>query len=261
MWRAVLTGLKAANMNGKAVTVSSFDKSTDRYVVKMPGGNLRKVKAANLKATDRAPAPLLSVCNVFARHHKLNVALVSESGKRTDIIHALDYQQCSDLEELPSKKGSLSFTMGSQEVASTPLDSSEQHRGKEITVYRSASDSNEVALHQNYMELDDGDAFYLHLVNGYSGSRKTKLTVERGGVAKVLPLNKSYRLEKLQDMSLFLEDGVRRLKLSFRPKKARTYMVLLTGSAASSEDDVDSAGLVLHEAGAWTSAETVGDEA
>lgn len=248
-------------MNGKVVTVTGFDKSADRYIVKMPGGSLRKVKAGNLNATNKAPAPLLSVCNAYGRHHKLSVALVSESGKRSDIIHALDYQQCSDLEELPSQKGTLSFKMGSEEVASTPLDGSELHRGKEITVYRTGPGLKEVALHQNYVELDDQDAYYLHLVNAYSGSRTTKLTVQRGGVAKVLPLNKSYRLEKLEDMTLYLEDGLRRLKLTFRPQKARTYMVLLTGSAASADDDLDSAGLVLHEAGSWTSAETVGDEA
>jgi len=258
---AKLHGLRAAEMNGKVVRVSSFDKKSGRFVVKMPSGELRKVEESHLRATSEVIQPQLSICNAYGpKRSSIKVSAISEHGT-PQVIHVLPFHACVDLEELPFQDGSISFSAGGQEVARLPYAANElKQKGTEVTVYRTDL-SSQASLHQNAIEKDDRDAYYLHLVNAYVGSRPGQLSVQRGAVTKVLALDRSYRMEKMEDITLVLTDGHRRLKLAFKPQKSRTYAVVMTGADATDKDDAHSAGLVLHELGAWTSAEELEAEA
>ncbi|CAJ1460772.1 unnamed protein product [Effrenium voratum] len=252
---AKLVGLQNTAMNGKVVQIAGFDSG--RYTVKLPDGAVRKVEAAKLEETDQAPPPRISVCNVFGRHKKLKVVVQSEDASHSKAIGTLDFQACEDLKELAFEKGNVLFMMGSKEVARAAFDlpALGKGRGAELTVAPFQDDHHKARVHKNVVELDDGQAYYLHLVDAHAGPRRAKLSVQRGLTAKVLPLDKSYRLERVEDMALTLTDGAKRVKLAFKPQKARTYCAIVTGSETS-----DNAGLVLHKLGEWTSAGQLSDE-
>lgn len=264
--RAKLVGLKAKSMNGKVVKITSYENSTQRYIVKLPDGSMRKVEASKLQSTDEAPRPRLSVCNAYKLHEPLKVVLNSETGT-SKVLAMLDFASCEDFEELPFDKGSISLLLSSMQVANVPFDLSVLGRGRgtELTVAPSpestADSKSKAKVLQNIVELDDGGAYYLHLVNAHVGSRPVQLAVQRGPVAKVLPMDKSYRLERVEDMSLTLTDGQRRLRLAFNPQKSRTYCAIVTGGNDGENDDAQRVGLVLHKLGEWTSAEQLDKEA
>ncbi|CAE7027884.1 CCDC33 [Symbiodinium sp. CCMP2592] len=263
--RAKLVGLKAKSMNGKVVKITSYENSTQRYIVKLPDGSMRKVEASKLQSTDEAPRPRLSVCNAYKLHEPLKVVLNSETGT-SKVLAMLDFASCEDFEELPFDKGSISLLLSSMQVANVPFDLSVlgPGRGTELTVAPSESTAgrkSKAKVLQNIVELDDGGAYYLHLVNAHVGSRSVQLSVQRGPVAKVLPMDKSYRLERVEDMSLTLMDGERRLRLAFNPQKSRTYCAIVTGGSDGENQDAQRVGLVLHKLGEWTSAEQLDKEA
>mmetsp|Transcript_46757 Transcript_46757/g.97346 ORF Transcript_46757/g.97346 Transcript_46757/m.97346 type:complete len:482 (-) Transcript_46757:43-1488(-) len=263
--RVKLVGLKAKSMNGKVVKITSYENSTQRYIVKLPDGSMRKVEASKLQSTDEAPRPRLSVCNAYKLHEQLKVVLNSETGT-SKVLAMLDFASCEDFEELPFDKGSISLLLSSMQVANVPFDLSVlgPGRGTELTVAPSeskAGSKSKAKVLQNIVELDDGGAYYLHLVNAHVGSRPVQLSVQRGPVAKVLPMDKSYRLERVEDMSLTLMDGERRLRLAFNPQKSRTYCAIVTGGSDGENQDAQRVGLVLHKLGEWTSAEQLDKEA
>ncbi|CAE7895509.1 CCDC33 [Symbiodinium microadriaticum] len=271
----------------KVVKITSYENSTQRYIVKLPDGSMRKVEASKLQSTDEAktsrtacddsfgisvtycpeaPRPRLSVCNAYKLHEPLKVVLNSETGT-SKVLAMLDFASCEDFEELPFDKGSISLLLSSMQVAYVPFDLSVLGRGRgtELTVAPSpestADSKSKAKVLQNIVELDDGGAYYLHLVNAHVGSRPVQLAVQRGPVAKVLPMDKSYRLERVEDMSLTLTDGQRRLRLAFNPQKSRTYCAIVTGGNDGENDDAQRVGLVLHKLGEWTSAEQLDKEA
>jgi len=261
--RAKLVGLKAKSMNGKVVRIANYENATQRYVVKLPDGSLRKVEASKLQETDEAPLPRLSVCNAYKPNQKLKVVLKNETGA-SKVLSSVQFAACEDFEEPPFDKGTVSMMLDSTKVADVPFDLSAigKSRGTELTVAQSAETGQhqpQARVHENLVELSDGDAFYLHLVNAHAGSRPAQLTVQRGPVAKVLPMDKSYRLERVEDMSLTLTDGHKTLRLAFQPQKSRTYCAIVTGTDES--DGTKSAGLVLHKLGEWTSAEQLENQA
>eukprot|EP00441_Pelagodinium_beii_P020723 CAMPEP_0197658012 /NCGR_PEP_ID=MMETSP1338-20131121/44976_1 /TAXON_ID=43686 ORGANISM="Pelagodinium beii, Strain RCC1491" /NCGR_SAMPLE_ID=MMETSP1338 /ASSEMBLY_ACC=CAM_ASM_000754 /LENGTH=550 /DNA_ID=CAMNT_0043234507 /DNA_START=130 /DNA_END=1782 /DNA_ORIENTATION=+ len=259
---AKLVGLQAADMNGKVVRISSFDKKTGRYVVKMPNGELRKVDEAHLQATNEAIMPKLSICNAYGPKRSSLKVSAQEDSEEPKVLHVLPFHSCIDFEELPYQRGSISFSASGQEVARFPFDSHElEKKGSEVTVYRTDTASPKASLHQNAIEFAEQDAYFLHLVNAYVGSKPSQLSVQRGGVTKVLALDRSYRMDKEEVITLSIADGQRRLKLAFKPQKSRTYCVVMTGGDATDKDDAHSSGLVLHELGAWTSAEELEAEA
>ena len=255
---AKLMGLRNAAMNGKVVRVLRMleEKREGRhYLVKLPNGLLRKVEASKLEESDEAPLPRLSVCNAFGR--KLKVLLQGQSGQGQEISHQmnLDFQRCEDLEELPFEKGIVSFMNPKHEVARVEVDLSDE-RGLELTV-APTEDPHKARVHQNSVENSEDEAFFLHLIDARVGAKRAKLSVQRGLTAKVLPMDKTYRLERVEDMSLSLVDGTKKLKLAFTPQKARTYCAIVTGGNSK---DTEKDGLVLHKLGAWTSAEQLADE-
>ncbi|CAE7268112.1 CCDC33 [Symbiodinium natans] len=246
------------SMNGKVVKITNYENSTQRYIVKLPDGSARKVEASKLQWTDEAPRPRLTVCNAYKHHQQLKVVLNSETGD-SKVLSMLDFKNCEDFEELSFDKGSVLLLLGSLQVAKVPFDLSVlgKNRGTELTAMgamgRVAPSSEnaggsssfitsdrgkfqpacQVRVLQNIVELDDGGAYYVHLVNAHVGSRSVQLAVQRGPVTKVLPMDKSYRLERVEDMSLTLTDGQRRMRLAFKPQKSRTYCAILTGRLAT----------------------------
>eukprot|EP00440_Ansanella_granifera_P075990 gb/GFBE01082465.1/.p1 GENE.gb/GFBE01082465.1/~~gb/GFBE01082465.1/.p1 ORF type:complete len:597 (+),score=141.99 gb/GFBE01082465.1/:1-1791(+) len=259
--RAHLVGLKAKALNGKAVKVVSFDDATQRWLVQLPDASVRKVEASKLQLADQAPHARLTFCNAYGRGQQLQIKALEHEQDLADgkNLGGLDFQACVDYEEWPLAEGSFSFIVGSKEVARTAFDAKADVRGKEYIVRRAKKDSATAEVHENAVEADD-QAYYLHLINAYSGSRATQLSVQRGPVAKVLPLDKTYRMEKVEDLSLTLADGHRHLKLAFKPQKSRTYCVVVTGGDTSEKDTAERAGLILHEIGKWTSAEELADK-
>lgn len=245
-----LVNLRNVAMNGKVVRILGYKEAKHHYVVKLPNGALRRVDASKVeRAEDDAsiPLPRMSVCNAFGR--RLKVLL--ENSKAI----SLDFPSCHDFEEVSSS--SVTFMLGSKELARADLGELSQS-GIELTVAPS-DDPDKARVHQNRVEVTDHSAYFLHLIDARRfPDRRSTLSVQRGPMVKVLPMDKSYRLERVEDMSLTLVDGSKQLKLAFTPEKSKTYVAIVT---SGTREDVRKDGLVLHKLGAWTSAEQLADEA
>eukprot|EP00933_Yihiella_yeosuensis_P044587 TRINITY_DN39853_c0_g1_i1.p1 TRINITY_DN39853_c0_g1~~TRINITY_DN39853_c0_g1_i1.p1 ORF type:complete len:676 (+),score=176.00 TRINITY_DN39853_c0_g1_i1:142-2169(+) len=261
--KAELVGLKAAAFNGKVVEIEGIDEKTKRYKVLFSNGALKKVKADNLKATSTLSAPKLTICNTYDDRDEIKVFAVHDQAVTVDAkpIKVLQPNDCFGAESFP--KGNAAFlTMAGKELLRVPIDLGEidNTKGREITLYRRDLATGEAAIHDNTVQLKDDKAYYLHLLNAYAGSDKVQLSVKRGAVEKVLPLDRSYRMDKLQNIVLNLNDGLRKLKMAFKPQKGKTYVAVLTGADADGTTKTHSAGLLLHELGTWTSKEELAEK-
>lgn len=272
----------------------TFENKTQRYVVKVPGNpRLKRIKAENLAdvaATEPVAPPVvaavaqvvgapvvqsnvpqkglgqkLSVCNGYATHSPIQVFTVSGDGKHyTHVVKDLEFQSCSDVENLPANKGgSLVFVIGKFQVARKSFDFSTltPGQGLELVVFRNNPNSLKAVVHENPVEIGDSEAYYLHIVNAYAGRKPLELHVQRGKFLQKLPLDKTYRLDREQTINMVLSDGSRKLRLAFQPRKARTYCVMATGVDEGLRGEPRNVGLVAHEIGAWTSSEEMVSEA
>mmetsp|Transcript_78955 Transcript_78955/g.143902 ORF Transcript_78955/g.143902 Transcript_78955/m.143902 type:complete len:817 (+) Transcript_78955:75-2525(+) len=278
--RVRITGLRAlAELNGQFGTVRGFDKKTERYVVELPGGVPKRIRPANLIVSDMAQAihhqspdladrmedvVQLSICNAYPQHVPLQVFVHEGNGTRyAQVVRDLYYQSCVDVRELPQFFfASMSFVIGRYEVARMSLNSARFTAGVglELVVYRNDANSMKAAVHESDVNLQDGGAYYLHLVGAYAGASPLELHIKRGQFVEQLPLGKSYRLTHEQPISVVLSDGSRRLQLAFQPRRAHTYCVLTTGVDEGLHGEPRRPGLVAHEIGAWTSSEEMVDE-
>lgn len=276
--KATLEGLQSArSLNGKVVTVQSFDKRSQRWVVELPDGTEKRVKKAHLLVLpgsfSKAPAVVqagsgktgLSVCNAYASHSPLQAFAISQDGSQyTEVVHSLPFQACQDLEELPEAQGSISFVVGRLQVARAAFNISRLGAGKaqEMVVFRNDVNSLKGKVHEMVVNAADPKAYYLTTVNAYKGGRLLELHVQRGNLQERLPLDvdKTYRLDREQQVQLTLTDGVQHLRLSFMPRHGSTYSVIATGVDVGLRGEPQNVGLIAHEFGAWTSAEEMTDE-
>jgi len=282
-----LIGLKqAAELNNQVASVVAFENSTQRYVVKVPGiKRLKRIKVGNLEdvaSTEPVASPVvaavanvvgapalpgvqqksghqLSVCNAYATHSPIQVFAVSADGKHyTHVVKSLDFQSCSDIDDLGSDKAaSLAFIIGKFQVAKKVVDFSNltPGQGLELVVFRKDQNSLQAAVHENPVEIGDNEAYYLHIVNAYAGRKSLELHVQRGKFLKKLPLDKTFRLSTTQSINMVLSDGSQKLRLGFQPHRAKTYTVMTTGVDEGLRGEPRNVGLVAHEIGAWTSSE------
>lgn len=283
---AQLVGLKSAkhnSLNGIAVVVKGYDAKSQRYVVEMPGGGVKRVKAELrvrpelwkddfkfkvVEAVPEAPpGPQLSVCNAYPGTQRMQVMAVSKDGssRYSQVVHDLDYQSCADVQSLPFRPGALSVVVGRLEVARVAVNDTEQldaHHGLELTVYRADANSLKATVRENHLEAGDGDgdAYFLHLVDAYAGARLLELKAKRGSFERKLPLGTTYRLKKEEPIQLTLTDGFQRLQLSFQPHKGHTYTLAATGADVGLKGEPRNVGLVAHEVGAWTASEEMPEQ-
>jgi len=288
-----LLGLKsAAELNGQVASVVAYENATQRYVVKVPGiKRLKRIRVENLAdvasseptvappvvpvvavanviatpATPAAPAASagsghqLSICNAYATHSPIEVFAVSPDGKHyTHVVKALDFQSCSDVDDLASDKvGSLAFIIGKFQVAKQVVDfaSLTPGQGLELVVFRKDKDSLQALVRENPVEIGDSEAYYMHIVNAYAGRKTLELHVQRGKFLKKLPLDKTFRLSTTKAINMVLSDGTQKLKLSFQPRRAKTYCIMTTGVDEGLRGEPRNVGLVAHEIGTWTSSE------
>jgi len=286
--KARLVGLKAAALlNDMVATIKGFDNTTQRYVVQIPDGTLKRVKSAHLADlvvpdassatstgdgtdTDAAvPAvvqphvatatqPRMSVCNGYAKHSPLQVFAISPDGSQyNEVVNGLAFQSCTDVKDFPVDAGSLSFVIDRLQVARVACNGTilGPTRGLELVVYRNDVNSLKAKVHQNIMEISETKFYHLNIVNAYAGGKLLELKVKRGNFDEQLALDKTYRLNKAQPIQLSLSDGFQKLNLGFDPQMARTYTVVLTGVDMGLRGEPRNVGLVAHEAGGWTSFE------
>mmetsp|Transcript_116665 Transcript_116665/g.182347 ORF Transcript_116665/g.182347 Transcript_116665/m.182347 type:complete len:924 (-) Transcript_116665:61-2832(-) len=283
-----LLGLKVATeLNGEVGNVVDFENSTQRYVIKVPGSTkLKRVKAANLadvavsEPSVAAPAIAavahlegaqqprtgrqLSVCNAYATRSAIQVFAVSGDGKHySHIVKNLDFQACSDVENVPvDKVAALAFVIGKFQVARKNVDIAglTPGQGLELVVHRNDPNSLKAVIHENPVELGDNEAYYLHLVNAYAGRKPLSLEVQRGRFVQKMPLDKTYRLSSEQPIKMVLSDGVQKLKLTFQPRRGGTFCIMTTGVDPGLKGEPRNVGLVAHQIGAWTSSEEMDNE-
>lgn len=281
--RVRITGLRAlAQLNGQFGTLVGFDKKTERYVVQLPDGVLKRIRPANLIASnmgqpvhhhrasnaalaDRMDKVVqLSICNAYPQHAPLQAFVHEANGTRyAQVVRDLYYQTCIDVPELPHLPfASMSFVIGRYEVARMPLNAARFAAGSglELIVYRNDVNSMKAAVHESDVNLQDEGAYYLHLVGAYAGMNPLELHIRRGQLVEQLPLGKTYRLTHEQQISVMLSDGSQRLQLAFQPRRAHTYCILTTGVEEGLRGEPRRPGLVAHEIGAWTSSEEMVDE-
>lgn len=286
VWRvgsyARLRGLRAAaRLNGKAALVTGFDKAANRYTVKLSGGELKRVRAVHLgplqpeaahdlkMAPKAEPLPSLTICNAYAATTPLQVFAASEGRvrgghSRVQVARHLEFQACTDVKNLPQAATSLAFVAGKHEVAHLPLNGSLPQRGLEVTVFRASPDSKQASIDSRVVELSDIGNFHVNVVNAYAGSRSLELSMRQGRSVQQLPMGKSYRLSKEEMVELTLTDGLGQLRLSFQPRRSRSYCVVAVGLEGGEQEEEEgeevwSVGLLAHEVGAWTMSEDLGD--
>jgi hypothetical protein len=288
-----LAGLKAAaELNGQVGSVVAFENSTQRYIVKIPGiSRLKRIRVDNLEdvasSEPTTPSPIvaaaanivgapsvagshsgsghqLSICNAYATHSPIQVFAVSSDGKHyTHIVKGLDFQSCSDVDNLDSDKvASLAFIIGKFQVAKKVVDFSTltPGQGLELVVFRKDQNSLQALVHENPVEIGDNEAYYLHIVNAYAGRKSLELHVQRGKFLKKLPLDKTFRLATTQAINMVLSDGSQKLRLAFQPRRAKTYCIMTTGVDTGLRGEARPVGIVAHEIGAWTSSEEMVNE-
>lgn len=250
----------------------SFNSTTQRYVVQVPDGSFKSIKAEHLSPVTGSaavspagagapPAPRLTVCNAYPAHALLQVFAIPEnvSGKHhyTNLVHDLEYQSCAPFRDLPYKQGTLAFVVGRLQVAHMPINAThvDERRGLEITVFRSNVNSLKAQLRKSMVQLQDTHAYYLHVVNAYVGARLLELHIQRGKIGQKISLDKAYRLTKEQDVSLTLTDGFQRLQVGFQPRRGRNYFVVMTGVDAGLRGEPRNVGIIASEIGVWKSSE------
>jgi hypothetical protein len=271
---AQLIGLvSAALLNGKMATIKSFDNTTQRFVVQLDDGSLKRVKKEHLappvqklpqgtlvQAVDpQATAPTLSVCNAYPEKAPLTVFLISKDGTGyAQVVHGLAYQSCADVQEFHTHVGYLSFVIGRLQVAKIPMNLTKlvnANKGVEMVVFRSNVNSLAASIQQIPFRRADPKAYYLNLVNAYVGSRLLELHIARGRFVERLPMNRTYRLSREEQITVTLTDGFQRLEMAFQPRRSRHYCIMTTGVDEGMRGSAFNVGLVGHELGAWTSME------
>jgi len=140
------------------------------------------------------------------------------------------------------------------------LERNKPRSGVEVTVFRTDKNSLKATVHEDRIERADPKAYYLHVVNGYAGSKSLELVIERGAYRQSLPMGRTYRLTQEQLIGLTLTDGSHNLQLSFQPRRSRSYCIIATGAEAGVRGVPRNMGLVAHELGAWTTSEEAGQE-
>jgi hypothetical protein len=284
-----LVGLRsAAELNGQVGSVVGFENATQRYVVRIPGvKRLKRLRVANLEDVASSEPPLappavvaamnvvgaavvpstpnaqsghqLSVCNAYATHAPIQVFAVSGDGKHyTHVVKDLDFQTCSDVDNLPSEKVSaLAFILGKFQVAKKMVDFSTltPGQGLEVVVFRKDPNSLQAIVNENPVEIGDNEAYYVHVVNAYAGRKSLELHVQRGKFLQKLPLGRTFRLSTTKAINMVLSDGSQKLRLNFQPRRSKTYTIVATGVDEGLRGEPRNVGLVAHEIGAWTSSE------
>jgi len=279
------TAAVKGHWNGMEGVVHCFDTGSGRYVVAMSDGSPRKLKAQNVRiAANQTDAPVeaadvaanesavpasatvvkagkhkISVCNAYPAAVPMQVFAVMAGNKHkfVRVVTDLNFQDCVDAAEFPFMNGSLSFVVGRFQVGQASINQAQikPDENLELTVYRGSVNSLKAAVHQNFVSTTDKDAYYLHIINAYAGSKLLELHVQRGKFAQQLPLNSTFRLAREQKMQFTLTDGFQRLHLGFQPQKGRTFCVVLTGADAGLRGEPRNVGIIAHELGAWTSSE------
>jgi len=284
-----LVGLQsAAELNGQVGSVVGYENTTQRYVIQVPGvKRLKRIRVNNLAdvasseptvappvvaaianvvgngATPGVQKPQsgrqLSVCNAYATHSPIQVFAVSGDGKNyTHVVKDLDFQACSDIDSLPSEKvGALAFILGKFQVAKKTVDFATltPGQGMELVVFRKDPNSLQAVVNENPIEIGDSEAYYVHVVNAYAGSRHLELRVQRGKFLQKLPLDRTFRLSTTKAINMVLSDGTQKLRLNFQPRRSKTYTIMATGVDQGLRGEPRNVGLVAHEIGAWTSSE------
>jgi len=277
---ARLIGLKTASwLNGLVAVIRGFDNATQRYLVQVPGGALKRVKqkhlsqvpslAAHTKLSESG-APVqpslarLSVCNAYPAHALMQVFAIPSGGKKkyVRVIQDLEFRSCADAQDFPDKSGTFAFVVGRLQVARIPFNTSlmDERKGLELTVFRNDSNSLKAAIRQEKVDRKDLHAYYLHVVNGYAGAKLLELHVERGKLKQRITFDKTYRLTREQQVTLTLTDGFQRLQMGFQPRRAQNYMVIATGAEAGLRGEPHNVGLIAHEDGSWTTSEEMTGE-
>jgi len=210
--------------------------------------------------------PMLSVCNAYTAIEPLQVfALLQGTRMRRGQRYAqlgkgLEFQTCSDLQNLPPGITGLAFVSGRFQVARMVLQRNKPRTGVEVTVFRTDKNSLKATVQEDRIERSDPRAYYLHVINGYAGSKTLELVIERGAYRQALPMGKTYKLTQEQLIGLTLTDGSRNLQLSFQPRRSRSYSIIATGAEAGVRGVPRNMGLVAHELGAWTTSEEAAQE-
>jgi len=279
--RARLCGLRAAaHLNGQTTLVRGYDAVAQRYIVQLASGELKRVKGSHLAPVQltgivsprprlgMVPSlpPLLSVCNAYTATEPLQVfallqgARMRRGQRYAQVIKDPEFQTCSDLQNLPQGVTGLAFISGRFQVARMVLERNKPRSGVEVTVFRTDKNSLKATVHEDRIERADPKAYYLHVVNGYAGSKSLELVIERGAYRQSLPMGRTYRLTQEQLIGLTLTDGSHNLQLSFQPRRSRSYCIIATGAEAGVRGVPRNMGLVAHELGAWTTSEEAGQE-
>lgn len=274
-----IEGLKNAMfLNGQEAVLLKYDKNNTRWIVRDSDGTLKRIKTSHLvpepvfvpasKTTQAPPAaaaaapqalrPRLSVCNAYPQKVAMEIFCISKDGAQyRQVVKNLPFQSCADTEDVPYTDGVLSFVVGRLQVArfslnGTRLDGS---HAVELVVHRPDHNSLKGAVRKSELDLDDKKAYWMHLVNTYSGSRLLEMHVERGSFKERVPLEKTFRLARAEPITLHLSDGYQTLQLGFEPAKSRNYFIITTGVDAGLQGEPFNIGMVAHEVGAWTASE------
>lgn len=209
---------------------------------------------------------MLSVCNAYTAIEPLQVfALLQGTRMRRGQRYAqlgkgLEFQTCSDLQNLPPSAIGLAFISGRFQVARMVLERNKPRSGVEVTIFRTDKNSLKATVHEDRIERADPRAYYLHVINGYAGSKSLDLVIQRGKYRQALPMGKTYRLSQEQLIGLTLTDGSHNLQLSFQPRRSRSYCIVATGAEAGVRGVPRNMGLIAHELGAWTTSEEAAQE-
>jgi hypothetical protein len=223
-------------------------------------------KPAQEQVAGKASLPAVAICNAYSSHSPLQAFAISQDGSQyTEVAHSLPFQACQDIDEFPEETGTISFVVERLQVARAAYNATRlgPGRGLEMVLHRYDVNSLKGKVSELIYKTNDAAAYYLNVVNAYAGSRLLELHVNRGSLEQTLPLDvdKTYRLDREQMMQLMLTDGMQHLRLSFQPRKSRTYTIITTGVDVGVRGEPENVGLVAHELGAWTSAEEMSDDA
>mmetsp|Transcript_118956 Transcript_118956/g.237111 ORF Transcript_118956/g.237111 Transcript_118956/m.237111 type:complete len:605 (+) Transcript_118956:133-1947(+) len=279
--RARLCGLHAAaHLNGQMTLVRGYDAVARRYIVQLASGELKRVKGSHLAPVHLAGTvqprpregmvismpPMLCVCNAYTASEPLQVFALLQGvrmrrGQRyAQVIKDLEFQTCRDLQTLPPGATGLAFISGRLQVGRMVLGRNQPRNGVEVTIFRADKNTLKATIREDRIERADPGAYYLHVVNGYAGSKTLGLVIERGAYRQSLPMDKTYKLTQEQLIGLTLTDGSHNLQLSFQPRRSRSYCIIATGAEAGVRGVPRNMGIVAHELGTWTTSEESGQE-